>query len=108
MRSPAKPMYSFTGSIGTDDITAHVILDQKNNTVHIHFYGKIFGDTQKPILVKRSNMKFPETGGVELAKQIVLGEFTNKNVQIERVTLEMGTPVVPTNPPQRTIIRFKK
>jgi hypothetical protein len=108
MRSSVKSLYSVTGSIGTDDITAHVIFDKKNNAIHIHYYGKIFGNTQKPILVKHSNTKFPEDGGVDLAKQIVIGEFTNKKVQIKRVSTEKGTPVEQTKPPQRTIIRFRK
>jgi hypothetical protein len=108
MSSPAKPLYSVTGSIGMDDITAHVILDRKNNSIHIHYYGKIFGNIQKPILVKHSNTKFPEDGGVELAKQIVIDELARKNVQIKRVDTMKGTSVEQTKPTQKVIIRFKK
>jgi hypothetical protein len=108
MRSSVKSLYSVTGSIGRDNIKARVILDKKNNSIHIHFYGNIFGNTQKPILVKHSDAKFPEDGGVEFAKQIVIAELGDKKVQIKRVTTEKETPVEQTKPPQRTIIRFKK
>lgn len=107
-RIKMKLLYAVTGSIGTDDITAHVILDKKNNSIHIHFFGKIFGDTKKPILVKHSNSKFPEDGGVDLVKQIVMGEFTNKKIQIKRVIAMKETTIEQAKPTQRTIIRFKK
>jgi hypothetical protein len=70
MRSPVKSLYSVTGSIGMDDITGHVILDKKDNSIYIHYDDEIFGNTQKPILVKHSNTKIPEDGGLDLAKQI--------------------------------------
>jgi hypothetical protein len=108
MGSHVKSIYSVIGSIGTEDVTAHVILDRKNNSVHVHFYGKIFGNIQKPILVKHSNAKFPEDGGVDLVKQVVIGELTDKKVQIKRVTSEAGAPVEQTKAAQRTIIRFRK
>jgi len=107
MRESIKSQYSVTGSIGKEDITTHAIPDRKNNSIHIHFYGKLFGDTPKTILVKHAVTKFPEAEGVDLAKQIVIGEFTNKQVQIKRVTKKKGTPVEQTKAPQRTIIRFK-
>lgn len=74
----------------------------------MHFYGNIFGDTQKPILVKHSNKKFPEDGSVDLVKKIVMGELSDEKVKIKTVIAENGTPVKQSKPPLRTIIRFKK
>lgn len=108
MRQPIKPLYYVTGSFGTDDISAHVILDKKNNSIHIHFFGAIFGKTHNPILVKHSNTKFPEDEGIHLAKQIVIGELIDKKVQIKRVTTKEEIPADQTKPQQRTIIRYKK
>ena len=107
MRSPVK-LYSVVGSIGVDDITVHVMLDRKNNSIHIHFYGKMFSAARKPILVKHSNERFPEDDGVDTVKQIITGEFANKEVQIKSVTTENVTGADQTTPGQRTIIRFKE
>ena len=108
MRQPIKPLYYVTGCIGIDDISAHVILDKKNNSIHIHFFGKIFGKTYSPILVRHSNAKFPEDEGIHLAKQIVVDELNDKKVQIKAITAKEGIPTDQTKPKQRTIIRYKK
>lgn len=108
MRQPIKPLYYVTGSVGTDDISAHVILDKKNNSIHIHFFGAIFGKTHSPILVKHSNAKFPEDEGIHLAKQIIMSELKDKKVQIKSVTRIEEIPSNETKPQQPTIIRYKK
>lgn len=106
--SPAMPLYSVIGSIGLNDISAYVILDKKSNSIHIHYYGKIFGNNYKPILVKHSNSKFPESEGIDLAKQIVISELANSKIQIKQVTEEYEINAEQNKPSQRTIIRFKK
>ena len=84
------------------------MLDRKNNSIHIHFYGKMFSTVRKPILVKHSNERFPEGEDVALVKQIVIGEFENNKVEIKSVTAENVTGDDQTTPGQRTIIRFVK
>jgi hypothetical protein len=106
MKSP-KSLYSVTGSIGINKIKAHVMLDKKNNSVHMHFYGDVFDTAQKSIVVKHADTRFPEGEGVDLVKRIVLDEFSPKKVQIKDVTLETGFSEL-TPPARRTIIRFKK
>jgi hypothetical protein len=108
MSTSVKSLYSITGSVETDEITAHVILDKKNNYIHIHFYGKFFSSTQKSISVKHANAKFPEDEGIDLVKRIVVREFANKKVQIKNIRIEKENPVKKSKPAQRTIIRFKK
>ena len=81
MSSPERSLYSVTGSIGADDIMARVILDKKNNSIHIHFHGKLFGNSQKPIVVKHADTKFPDDEDVDLVKQIVVGELADEHFQ---------------------------
>ena len=109
MKSLARFHYCVTGYMGTDDMTAYVIFDKKNNSIHIHFYGNMFGNQRRPILVKHANTKFPDGNDVDLVKQIVVGELPNK-VQIEKVVAIKEDEIFsePTRHPQRTIIRFKR
>jgi len=108
MSSPPKPSYSVAGSIGTDDFTAHVMLDKKNHSVHVHFNGDMFDKSQKTILVKHAKTKFPEGENADVARQIVIDEFPDTQVQIKSVTAEIENPQEQNKPSQRTIIRFKK
>lgn len=107
---PVKSLYSVTGSIGTDDMTAHVILDKKNNSIHIHFYIKMFGNERKPILVKHANVKFPEGDDAAMIENIILRELPNKKVDIKKIAVmkEKEEGSEPTQHPHRIIIRFKK
>lgn len=108
MNSTIRPVYAVAGSTGMNDFTARVIIDKKNSSIHIHYYGKMFGSPGKPILVKHTNNRFPEDEGADLVRQIIVDEFTNNNVQIKKITKEKEPTKKQIKPQQRTIIRFRK
>jgi hypothetical protein len=69
----------------------------------------MFGNERTPISVKHTNMKFLEGDDAAVVKETINGEFPNKKVQINKVTLMKEKEAHGQNGhSHRVIIRFKK
>ncbi len=109
MAQKNKPQYVVKGSIESAEVLAHVILDKKNNSIHVHLYGSKFDDQQKPILVKQADSKFPECEDVELVRQVVEGELRSYELQIREIKVLKEDKILVEQfaHPHRIIVRFK-
>ena len=95
-------------SIGKDRVLAQVVVDRKNNSVHLHLHGEMFGKKRMPIQVKDSEMQFTEKNEVELITQILADHFSGQPVQILSIKkLNDQKDLNAPGDPFRIIVRFK-
>ena len=102
------PLYSVNGTIGADEFKAHIVLDKKNNSIHIHFFSNYFGNSKKPILVKQANTKFPEIVNIDLVKEIINAEIDSEEINFANISEEKELTTEQNIPSLRAIIRFEK
>jgi len=108
MNSRGRITFRVTCVVDKNKIIAHVTIDKKNKSVHLHLYGEIFGKKSMPIQVKNSNTEFKEGKETALLMQILTGHFAGQPFQIDTIEESddqedfstMGKPV-------RIIVRLK-
>jgi len=72
-------------SIGEKDVEVRAVVDQKNNSVHVHLYGDMFGNKRKPIQVKNSGMRLTKGNEAELITHILTDYFSDQQVKVGKI-----------------------
>jgi hypothetical protein len=90
MNSPHQISFRVSCSIGNESVIALTLIDKKNNSVHFHLYGKMFGGKRQPIQVKNSGMELIVGKEEELITKILTDHFSDKEFQIN--TIEKQNP----------------